>query len=141
MEGKRIKEKGKIEYTDIMTEYNKSQSPLSVKSYQFAMNIVKLIKNSPNDWKIKSLFDQVLRSGTSIAANIHESEFAQSPSDFISKLSISLKEANESLYWLQLLTDTNCIDSQQANYLIIDCKEIIALLVASIRTTKSKAGL
>lgn len=97
-----------------MIDYNKEGSPLSIKSYQFAVNIVNLVKNSQNDWRIKSLFDQMLRSGTSIAANIHESEFAQSPADFVAKLSISLKEANETIYWLQLLDDTNSIDKEFA---------------------------
>lgn len=124
-----------------MTEYNKGNSPLSIKSYQFAKNIVNLVKSSQGDWKIKSLYDQILRSGTSIAANIHESEFAQSSADFVTKLSIALKEANETLYWLQLLDDTQCIDTQFAKMLIIDCKELVAMLVTSIKTTKSKAGM
>lgn len=124
-----------------MTEYNKGNSPLSIKSYQFAKNIVNLVKSSQGDWKIKSLYDQILRSGTSIAANIHESEFAQSSADFVTKLSIALKEANETLYWLQLLDDTQCIDAQFAKMLIIDCKELVAMLVTSIKTTKSKAAM
>ncbi len=121
-----------------MIDYNKEGSPLSTKSYQFAVNIVNLVKSSQNDWRIKSLFDQMLRSGTSIAANIHESEFAQSPADFVAKLSISLKEANETIYWLQLLDDTNSINKEFAQRYKKDCREIIALLVASIRTTKAK---
>ena len=107
-----------------MVEYNKAASPLSIKSYQFAINIVNLVKNSQNDWRIKSLFDQMLRSGTSISANIHESEFAQSPADFVAKLSISLKEANETIYWLQLLDDTNSINKESAQSYIRDVLKI-----------------
>lgn len=121
-----------------MVEYNKAASPLNIKSYQFAINIVNLVKNSQNDWRIKSLFDQMLRSGTSISANIHESEFAQSPADFVAKLSISLKEANETIYWLQLLDDTNSINKESAQSYIKDCREIVALLVASIKTAKAR---
>ena len=90
------------------------------------------------DWRLASIYKQVLRSGTSISANVHESEFAQSPLDFASKLSIALKEANETINWLNLLKDTGYLSEMQFESMARDCSEIIALLVSSIKTTKNK---
>ena len=90
------------------------------------------------DWRLASIYKQVLRSGTSISANVHESEFAQSPLDFASKLSIALKEANETINWLNLLKDTGYLSEIQFESMARDCGEIIALLVSSIKTTKNK---
>ena len=78
----------------------------------------------------------MLRSGTSISANVHESEFAQSASDFASKLHIALKEANETMNWLNLLHDTHQLSTDQFESMSADLNEIIALLVASIKTIK-----
>ena len=83
------------------------------------------------------LSKQVLRSGTAIGALVRESEFAQSPADFINKLSVGLKEANETDYWLNLLHDSNQIDEQSFISMEKDCNELIALLVASIKTVKN----
>jgi len=91
---------------------------------------------SGNDWKLQAIYKQVLRSGTSISANVHESEFAQSPSDFASKLHIALKEANETMNWLNLLRDTGFIDEKAFESMTNDCSELIALLVSSIKTIK-----
>ena len=80
---------------------------------------------------------QILRSGTAIGALVRESEFAQSPADFINKLSVGLKEANETDYWLNLLYDSGHIDEQAFVSMEQDCNELIALLVASIKTVKN----
>ena len=88
------------------------------------------------DWKLQAIYKQVLRSGTSISANVHESEFAQSASDFASKLYIALKEANETMNWLNLLHDINILSDKEFESMGNDCNEVIALLVASIKTTK-----
>jgi four helix bundle protein len=79
-----------------------------------------------------------LRSGTAIGALIREAEFAQSKADFIHKMSISLKEANESLYWIDLLKDTNYINKTQYNIHFELNKELVAMLVSTIKTSKSK---
>lgn len=121
-----------------MVGYRREDSVLHIKSYAFAVEIVNMVKLMSQDWRLNSLFGQVLRSGTSISANIRESEFAQSSSDFISKLSIALKEANETAYWLELLKDVDCISDLQYNELAGKCRELIALLVASIKTKKQK---
>ena len=119
--------------------YKRESSPLHVKSYQFAVRIVKMFLHlSDVDWRLASIYKQVLRSGTSISANVHESEFAQSPLDFASKLSIALKEANETINWLNLLKDTGYLSEIQFESMARDCSEIIALLVSSIKTTKNK---
>jgi len=80
-----------------------------------------------------------LRSETSIGANISEAEYAQSNADFISKLSIALKENNETKYWLLLLKSTNYIDEKEYNSINEDCIEIMKMLISSIKTSKSKS--
>lgn len=91
------------------TAYNRGKSPLHNKSYAFAKRIVNMVKyiDCPN--KMISLTNQIFRSGTAIGALVREAEFAQSPSDFINKLHIALKECNETVYWLNLLYDTGFI--------------------------------
>jgi four helix bundle protein len=115
-----------------------SESILKTKSYQFAILIVKLSQTLVSDNKEYVLSKQLLRSGTAIGALIREAEFAQSKADFIHKLSISLKEANETLYWLDLLKDTNYMDEENYQIHYELNKELVAMLVSSIKTVKSK---
>ena len=120
-----------------MIHYNREGGPLHIKSYNFAIRIVKMFLHfTDNDWKLQAIYKQVLRSGTSISANVHESEFAQSPSDFISKLHIALKEANETMNWLNLLHDTGYLNDKGFESMVQDGSEVIALLVSSIKTIK-----
>ena len=109
---------------------------LKRKSYGFAIRVVKLTQYLQDNYKDYALSRQVLRSGTSIGALVREAEFAQSKLDFINKLSIALKEANETSYWLSLLYETNYIDEKLFNSLQSDCKELIAILVSIVKTTK-----
>ena len=112
------------------------------KSYEFAVRIVRMFLHfTDNDWKLQTIYKQVLRSGTSISANVHESEFAQSPSDFVSKLHIALKEANETMNWLNLLHDTGYLNDKGFESMINDCDEVIALLVSSIKTIKKNINI
>jgi four helix bundle protein len=113
------------------------KQPLQIKSYQFSISIVRLCQQLVNVNKEYILTKQVMRSGTAIGALIREAEFASSRQDFIYKLTISLKEANETVYWLSLLFDTDYINEQQFFKLKLDCKELIAMLVASIKTAKT----
>lgn len=113
------------------------ENPLKDKSYKFALRIVKLYKHLSEEKKEFVLSKQVLRSGTSIGANIAEGNQAQSKSDFIHKLSISHKEAFETEYWLCLLRDAEYITEKQAESLIIDCQEIQKILTSSIKTAKT----
>ncbi len=112
-------------------------NPLKDKSYQFAIRIVKLSEFLQRDRKEFVLSKQALRSGTAIGALIREAEFGQSKADFSSKMNISLKEANETDYWLSLLRDTEFISENQFLSLQSDCKELIAMLVSTVKTSKS----
>jgi four helix bundle protein len=88
-------------------------------------------------WKNEYILSkQILRSGTAIGALIREAEHAESDLDYIHKLSIALKEANETEYWLRLLKETDYLDEKMYESIIIDCHELIKLLVASIKTLK-----
>lgn len=111
-------------------------NPLKEKSYAFSLRIIKLYKHLSNDKKEFILSKQVLRSGTSIGANIEEAEFAPSKKDFINKLNISLKEANETRYWLRLLNDSDYIELKSFESILFDIEELIKLLVSIIKTAK-----
>lgn len=84
------------------------------------------------------LAKQVLRSGTAVGALIREAEFGQSRADFKNKMSIALKEANETSYWLSLLKDTEHIDEKLYISLATDCKELIAMLISTVKTIKAE---
>jgi len=112
------------------------ESILKSKSYKFAIRIVTLVQGLHKNRRELVLSKQVLRSGTAIGALVREAEFGQSKADFIHKLSISLKEANETDYWLCLLKDTGYISDEEFATLAFECKELIAILVSSIKTAK-----
>ena len=109
---------------------------LAEKSLDFAVRIVKFYKYLCDEKKEYVLSKQILRSGISIGANIRESKNAQSSADFTSKLNIALKEADETEYWLEVLTKSEIINPPQVEKLTADLKEIIAMLVSSIKTCK-----
>ena len=113
---------------------------IATKSEDFAVRIINLseymLQNNPSK-NIQSLSNQILRSGTSIAANIAESKYAQSKNDLITKLSISLKEASETSMWLRLLNRTKYISDDQYNSLHNNNDELIRMLTASIKTLKT----
>ena len=107
------------------------------KSFEFAVKIVKMaieLKKSNHHYELAS---QVLRSGTSVGANVAEAQCAQSRRDFISKLHIALKEANETEYWLRLLTEAEIILPEKSKPLITEVKELQRILTAIINTTNS----
>ncbi len=112
------------------------QSILRDKSFAFALQIVRLSQELQQNQKEFVLSKQILRSGTAIGALVREGEFAQSKSDFINKLSIALKEANETEYWILLLQEAKLIKDEVADSLQSDCKELIAMLVESVKTAK-----
>ena len=85
--------------------------------------------------------NQVFRSGTAIGALVSESIYAQSPKDFINKLHVALKECNETLYWLNLLKDTEYLGMDDFISLEKDCRELLALLISSIKTTKQSINI
>ena len=95
--------------------------------------MVKGINCSPKEY---GMINQMFRSGTAIGALVSEATYAQSPADFVNKLSIALKECNETFYWLNILKDTEFIDEQKHENMSKDCQELLALLISSIKTTK-----
>ena len=107
------------------------------KSFAFALRIVKLYQFLCDTKKEYVLSKQVLRSGTSIGANVRESEHGQSKADFIHKISISLKEANETDYWLDLLFQAGYLDEKMYQSLNQDCEEILKILTAIVKTSKA----
>jgi four helix bundle protein len=115
----------------------KKESVLRDKSFEFAVRIVKLSQflNNKNEYVLAK---QVLRSGTAIGASVREAEYAQSNADFINKFSIALKEANETDYWLALLKFGNYVEANLYESLNANCNELIAMLVATIKTLKNK---
>lgn len=115
----------------------KQQNALKDKSFLFAVRIVKCCKYLRSSKKEAVLSKQLLRSGTSIGANIREAEQAQSKADFIHKLSVSLKETNETLYWLELLVHSGYLATNQFESIHKDCIEIIKLLTAIIKKSKT----
>ena len=104
------------------------------KSKEFALKIIALCKETKNQG---SLTNQLLRSATSIGANIHEANYAQSKPDFVSKLQIALKECYETEYWLDLLISANIINNENQN-LLDDCIEIKKILIKSCKTAKGE---
>jgi four helix bundle protein len=108
------------------------------KSYAFALRVVKAYKFLSQEQREFVLSKQMLRSGTSVGALVREAEHAQSNADFISKLSIALKEANETEYWLMLLKDSDYMDEKSFDSIHRDCDELIRLLISIIKTLKEK---
>ena len=112
------------------------KSILKEKSYFFALRIVKLHRFLCDEKKEYVLSRQILRSGTAVGALIREAEFGQSKADFRSKMSIALKEANETDYWLNLLKDSEYLNEKMFQSIAEDCLELIKMLVATVKTTK-----
>ena len=108
------------------------------KCMAFAVRIVNLCRFLKKEGKDSKTLDQLYRSGTSIGANFAEAECAVSTNDFVSKLHISLKECNESLFWLRLLNRLNDLDDKYFNSIYKDCEELKKLLVSIIKSTKDK---
>ena len=106
------------------------------RSFRFAVRIVNLCKYLQKETHEHILYKQLFRCGTSIGANVTEAQQAQSRADFISKLSIALKEAYETDYWLRLLFETQYLTEDAFQSIITDCHEIEKLLIAIIKTTK-----
>ena len=109
---------------------------LKVKSFEFAVRIVNLYKFLKKEHGEYILSQQLIRSGTSIGAIVREAEHAESTKDFIHKLSIGLKEANESKYWLDLLVAADFITKKMYDFLNKDCEELLKILISSVKTTK-----
>jgi four helix bundle protein len=108
------------------------------KAFKFAVRIVKLYRFLCEDKKEYVLSKQILRSGTSIGANIKEALQAQSKKDYLSKMNIALKEASETEYWIELLAATDYLDKSMYDSILLDCIELIKILVSTVKTTKNQ---
>ncbi len=108
------------------------------KSFAFALRIVKLYQYLTEQKKEYVLSKQLLRSGTAIGALVREAQHAESRADFIHKLGIALKEANESDYWLELLHQSGYIDSKGFKSIVADVQELLKILTSILKTTKNK---
>ncbi len=115
-----------------------ADSILRDKAKQFAKDIVLLCREMKADKKETVLINQLLRSATSIGANLHEAQYAQSTNDFISKLEIAQKECYETEYWLELLFETDCIEEDKYKKYQNECGTIRRMLISSLKTIKSK---
>lgn len=115
-----------------------AESVLRNKSKGFAKSIVLLCRTLKENKVEYALTDQLLRSGTSVGANIHEAQYAQGTKDFISKFEIALKECNESEYWLELLFEVGSLSKEDFDKFKSDCVELRRMLVSSVKKLKEK---
>lgn len=118
----------------------KSDNIVMKKSFDFALKIIELYKYMVAEQKEYVLSKQLLRSGTAIGALIKESEHAQSKADFLNKVNIALKEANESEYWLELLKASNYLKEEKHLTLLNEISELVKILASIVKTTKLNLG-
>ena len=115
----------------------KKENVVMSKSYTFALRIIKMYKYLVAEKKEYVLSKQLLRSGTAIGALIKESEHAQSKADFLNKMNVALKEANETEYWIELLRDSEYLSTTESLSILEDSTELIRLLISIVKTTKT----
>ena len=116
----------------------KMNNVIESKSFRFSVRIVKLVRYIRKNHKEYTLTGQLIRAGTSIGANIVEAEQAQSRADFIAKVNIALKEAVETRYWLRLLHATDYLTDREFDSMLLDCEELIKMLISIIKTSRSE---
>jgi four helix bundle protein len=114
----------------------KKKSILSEKSFQFSLAIIELCKHLKETKTAYALNNQLLRSGTAVGALVREAEYAQSKADFINKMSIALKEANETAYWIELLEQSHSVSKSITSIVDDLLTEILKMLVSSVNTAK-----
>jgi len=114
------------------------ESVLKNKSKAFARRIIRIYNYLCEERREYVMSKQLLRSGTSIGANVAEAFFAQSDADFIAKLCISRKEAGETIYWIELLKESGYLNNNDADTIMGDCNELLKLLTSSIKTMRNK---
>ena len=117
--------------------YIAKERDLKTRSYNFALEIINLVDRLPKDVSSEVIARQVLRSATSIGANIVEAQASPTRKDFSLFFGYSLKSANETVYWLKLLKDSKKILAEKAGPLIVECEELCRILGASLITVKS----
>ena len=115
-----------------------AESIMLDKAKDFAVEIINMCKTIKETKRESVLTNQLMRSGTSIGANIHESKYAHGTADFIAKMQIALKECYESEYWLELLNRTEYLSDEQYKIILNECGQIRRMLISSINTVKNK---
>ena len=115
----------------------KKENVVMSKSYTFALRIIKMYKYLVAEKKEYVLSKQLLRNGTAIGALIKESEHAQSKADFLNKMNVALKEANETEYWIELLRDSEYLSTTESLSILEDSTELIRLLISIVKSTKA----
>ncbi|SRR5579884_2054332 len=116
------------------------QNVIQDKSFAFAVQIVRLAKELREDHREFTLSDQLVRAGTSIGANVEEALGGQSRKDFLAKLGIAAKETRETHYWLRLVKESGLLTGRQVDILLVECREILAVLNSIILTTRRNAS-
>lgn len=116
--------------------YKEKENIVQIKSYNFSLRIVKLYYYLVERNKEYVIAKQILKSGTSIGANIEEAIGGFSKKDFIHKIQISYKEARETIYWLKLMKDSGLLEEDMAESLIKDCEEILKIITSILKTAK-----
>ncbi|MCK4914057.1 MAG: four helix bundle protein [Planctomycetes bacterium] len=122
----------------MQNQNSKPKTELKYRAYQYSIKVIEFLDTLPRDFSTRVIAKQLLRSATSIGANIVEAKGASSKRDFTNFFSYSLKSANESLYWLGLLRDAKKINNTQIEYLLNETKELANILGSSILTLKGK---
>lgn len=127
----------------LMPEEAKATASIHELSYDFGCRITRLFQYLTEDAEYKEFVQskQIYRSGTSVGANVRESKHAQSDADFLSKMNIAYKEADETDYWLNLLHDNGYLDDKQFESLNIDCTRILKILTSIVKTMRTKLGM
>ena len=115
-----------------------SENIIQRKSYQFAIDVINFVRKFPKSQEHKILGNQLFRSGTSVGANVEEGIAGVSKKDFTNKMSIALKEARESHYWLRLIRDTRLSNHEGTSQLIDQSEELIKILTSIVKTSQSK---
>lgn len=115
----------------------KNENVIADKSKVFALRIIKLYKFLSENCRISAIANQVLKSGTSIGANVKEAIRAQSKPDFYSKMNIALKESSETEYWLELLYESDYITKEQFDSIYGDCQELLKILMSITKTQRN----
>ncbi len=118
----------------------KADNAAKEKSFSFAIRCVKLYMYLKDEKREYDMSRQLLRSGTSVGANVKEALFAQSKADFLAKISIAKKEAAESEYWIELLEAVGILSTTEAESMLLDCRELIKLLVSTCKTISNKSS-
>ena len=132
-----MKNKDVLKLSEVKANYG---NVLYQKSFEFAVRIIKFYKFLlSKDKSLRSVFEQLLKAGTSIGANISEAQSAHSKKDFINKLDISLKEARETDFWLKVFHAAEIINDNEFSSIYHDCDQLLRLLVSSLKTAKTNS--